>query len=1251
MKNKLMDLRDKLNNISKSNRSIRLLKNYNKSTFDLYELNKIEGEPEKILNNLLNNYTETILKVKQDNITTQNLSNKLTSLYRNVNSIEEETGQYDLYLGYPFIEGSLFDHTYIRGPLFLYPIKLTRVKKTNIQWKIETNTEDYPQLNRTLFLALQKINEMYFDEDFFQNGEEIAKNADIEEILEWLQTHGFNISNNIQENLMEITNYNKDEIPEFNKNSYRLNNQAAIGLFSQGDSAVLKDYDDFLKLLEDGEDLGIVDDFLNLNTIEHSSSLLNSEETNNYNEKVEKEKGKSLVLDTDASQEQIIENLQTGKGMVVDGPPGTGKSQVITNIISNAMSKGEKVMLVTQKRAALDVVYQRLDSLNLTANVALLHDEKNDRPQLYSKINNALNRVQMVDEVEEEHENISNRIVAIEREMDDVSKALFTPQHHGYRALDLYSESTPNKDVDKVLDLKGHLSNIHKNNLKDVLDDIEIYANYYDSYGTNNPLHDRKPFNQMELTDKTELIETLQHIKENSKDISDFLDHFNDEEITPQYSMGIDTKLEKVYDDLDTNEEKTLQKLRVWLWTSFTGKTIIEDLLDGEKFKGMSSKEWPAIREKLTILYDLSQKSQNLLNNLESLRKFFEDNSIDSYAKRISKGDIPLKDFENKYDYAVEYFDQLREMDTFYDSVGTDTQAIIDSLIHKHPEPTHKLDNEWSDLAEQSIFIHWIDEIESKHPDISKVSNGSYEKLRHRLEELLSQKQELTRKLIQNKLNKKVEEVNDHDYKAVKSMLHQTNKKSKIWKVRRFVNEFSNNGLIDVMPVWLVSPEVASAIFPLQEKLFDLVIFDEASQCTVENGLPAIYRGNKVVIAGDEQQLPPSTLFKSSVDLNDEDDEEETDDFHESESLLNLGKRILPNRMLEWHYRSKSEELINFSNHSFYNGAMQIAPNVNHMQEPASIQWHKSQGQWINQRNNTEAEDTVKLLKDLLIKDHNKSIGIITFNKKQQETIENLIDNYNEEDPEFSAVYNEVMKRDLDDRIFVKNIENVQGDERDIIIFSIAYAKNKDGKVHNRFGTLGQKGGENRLNVAVTRAKEAIHVVASIEPSELDVSNTKNIGPKLFKYYLTYAKEVSELQKENVENVLTQVNTERNTQIQDSPLHFDSGFEEQVYEKFRQIGYQVDTQVGMSSYRIDLAIVDPNDSSRYVLGVECDGAMYHSSPSARARDIYRQRYLESQGWHIERIWSRNWWKDPNSEIERIDQKIKSLSREKTKKSV
>ena len=221
--------------------------------------------------------------------------------------------------------------------------------------------------------------------------------------------------------------------------------------------------------------------------------------------------------------------------------------------------------------------------------------------------------------------------------------------------------------------------------------------------------------------------------------------------------------------------------------------------------------------------------------------------------------------------------------------------------------------------------------------------------------------------------------------------------------------------------------------------------------------------------------------------------------------------------------------------------------------------------------------------------------------------------------------------------MFVKNIENVQGDERDIIIFSIGYAKNEKGRVSANFGSLSQDGGENRLNVAISRAKQKIYIVTSIEPEELNVESSKNKGPKLFKKYLQYARAVSNGNQNEAESTLNSV-LDTNI-IYNDGVNFDSDFESEVYDALVEKGYDVHKQVGVSGYRIDLAIYD-RKKSKYILGIECDGAAFHSSKSARERDIYRQRYLESRGWKIARIWSKNWWNNPKVEIEKIEKLIK-----------
>ena len=223
--------------------------------------------------------------------------------------------------------------------------------------------------------------------------------------------------------------------------------------------------------------------------------------------------------------------------------------------------------------------------------------------------------------------------------------------------------------------------------------------------------------------------------------------------------------------------------------------------------------------------------------------------------------------------------------------------------------------------------------------------------------------------------------------------------------------------------------------------------------------------------------------------------------------------------------------------------------------------------------------------------------------------------------------------------LFVKNIENVQGDERDIIIFSTGYAKGEKGRVSINFGWLNQDGGENRLNVAISRAKEKIYVVTSIEPEDLKVDTTKNRGPKLLRDYLEYVKAISENNIGYAKSILNKVSNI--SEIKDEQINkFDSDFEEEVFESLCKLGYKVETQIGVGNYRIDLAIV--NDNNDYILGIECDGRMYHSSMTARERDYYRQKFLESKGWKIYRIWSTKWWQNKNKEIEKLDNYIKKL---------
>jgi very-short-patch-repair endonuclease len=414
----------------------------------------------------------------------------------------------------------------------------------------------------------------------------------------------------------------------------------------------------------------------------------------------------------------------------------------------------------------------------------------------------------------------------------------------------------------------------------------------------------------------------------------------------------------------------------------------------------------------------------------------------------------------------------------------------------------------------------------------------------------------------------------------------------------------------------------------------------------VERALPVLYRARRVVVAGDEQQMPPTHWFEAS---RDDDEEAEEDDFgldaQRTDSLLVAAKRVYGFDYLGWHYRSRYQELIDWSNHAFYDGALQVAANTERATAHAAIEWVPAGGTWDRQVNPVEVRRCAEIVHEVLRKDREegraRSIGVITFNAKQMEAVKDEIDRRREADPDFAALWGAAAseERALDDRPFVKNLENVQGDERDVIVLSVGYGPGADGTFRKQFGVLNREGGENFLNVAVTRARERVLVVCSFEPEQLAVQTAANVGPVRFQQYLLYAKSVSGLRPEETRRVLADLNPDVLAQAAARAKAFESPFEQEVHDALKDRGYEVDTQVGLSGYRIDLAVIDPAKPHRYCLGIECDGAAFHSGKSVRERDIARQAFLEGRGWTIHRVWSRHWWSDREGEVSKLLAKL------------
>lgn len=452
----------------------------------------------------------------------------------------------------------------------------------------------------------------------------------------------------------------------------------------------------------------------------------------------------------------------------------------------------------------------------------------------------------------------------------------------------------------------------------------------------------------------------------------------------------------------------------------------------------------------------------------------------------------------------------------------------------------------------------------------------------------------------------------------------ELNKQRRLMSLRKLFMSIPNI-LTLLRPCFMMSPLSVSVFLEAKSYNFDMVIFDEASQVHTEDAIGAIMRSKQVVIVGDTKQLPPTSFF--STTLNDDDFDIDADEVVEYsdvgayESILDEAVAVLPERSLRWHYRSRHEHLIAFSNIKIYNNNLITFPSSTERMPDIGVEYiYVKDGIYDRGRkkdNVIEAKKVADLVFEHFNKYPNRSLGVVTFSEAQQNAVDAAIRQKRLKNPNFDKFFVE----DKDEPFFIKNLENVQGDERDTIIFSIGYAKDTNGIMYMNFGPLSRDGGYRRLNVAITRAKYNVKLVGSIMPTDIDLTKVSSDGVKMLRSYIEFAQQgIIALEKE--------LNFNYN-------LEFDSPFEEAVYDFLQSKGYNVVTQVGCSGFRIDMAVKHPIQSGKFAIGIECDGAMYHSSRTARERDRLRQTVLEDMGWIIYRIWSTDWIKDQKTEKEKL----------------
>ena len=453
--------------------------------------------------------------------------------------------------------------------------------------------------------------------------------------------------------------------------------------------------------------------------------------------------------------------------------------------------------------------------------------------------------------------------------------------------------------------------------------------------------------------------------------------------------------------------------------------------------------------------------------------------------------------------------------------------------------------------------------------------------------------------------------------------------KRELRKQRRFMSLrklFASipNLITSLRPCFMMSPLSVSIYLEANAYEFDMVIFDEASQVHTEDAIGAIMRGKQIIIVGDTKQLPPTNFFRSSLGDDDDFDDEKEVEYNDTgiyESILDEAITVLPERTLRWHYRSRHEHLIAFSNIKIYNNSLITFPSLIDKAPDNGVEYvYVPDGIYdrSGKRNNkNEAERVVDLIFEHFNKYPKRSLGVVAFSKAQQDLIEDMCHYRRKKNPIFEKFFVE----EGEEPFFIKNLENVQGDERDTIIFSIGYARDENGRMYMNLGPLSKEGGHRRLNVAITRAKYNIKLVGSILPTDIDIDKVSAEGVKLLRAYIEFAQ--------------LGINVLKNEFETSTSVSFDSPFEEAVYDFLISKGYNVVTQVGCSGFRIDMAVKHPVLSGKFVIGIECDGAMYHSARTARERDRLRQDILENMGWTIYRIWSTDWVKDQKTEEDKL----------------
>lgn len=1361
----------RLTNLSQSNRSLKLGRLSAHKDLDLVEIaraNKLS--PSEILTRILaGKSVDLISQLSAHEEVTNLLDRKLNKVYRQVETLMEETGSDDLFLGYPFVEGKFLNGAVARCPILLFPVRLVRNLSGRPRWRLEVPKGESIQFNRTFFLAYEKFQQIRLPKSFWE--EEIDHKPDLQTLLNdlyaFFKEHDFALNFNSDLFQFQVTHFpskDKATLDRLELGKLKFLPHAVLGIFPQSDSALVRDYDHLEAHPEDFE----LDRYLQVKALPPL-------------EKYIPENQRFFVTPVDQSQEAALLAVKNDQSVVVHGPPGTGKSQVILNLIADALARGQKVLVCSQKRAALDVVYQRLSELGLGPFAALVHDYRGDRSKIFEKIR------RQVDSIDDfKGESIDLGLAKWERDFrldarkideyntffDNLYAALNDDSRFGLSAHQLYLIASPQEEAIPVPELGAQFNDV---GLRQVMEKARTLFAYREFLQPDYPWVDRLSFHRMDGEEMKLMRSRLENLMEEVEHLHDlrmqvdlagplpldlkelnpplekrkaFFAKFNQIDaadlkalmVQPLKREYVQRKLGalrkvfsamaefqvlqdfnrthfldlqehlKVYRELKSktgrlfslsylkarwylkallepkelklNEEsfrllnreyRVLERL-VNHGQSFSGQEFFDDLPLTDSVTNLQRwllrktkafevlvladkiKHWPDLQPKLNTGQTAIDEAHLLdcrqaLQDMESYGRAMDEQVTQwtewlhpAQVSRLREGLSNLEANKVYISACLGSFGrdakELEYLDGFLSGLDKQEKLLFESV---QPQlASYKDIDKLVAALENGFYLSWIQWLETQHTVLGEVSSRIMPFKMTDFQAKVDERQEKVIQLVLRKLKDGI--INKITYNRLgnpvtyRNIAHQVRKKRLLWSVRRLVREYWEEGLATLVPCWLASPESVSAVFPMEKGFFDLVVFDEASQCYVERALPVLLRGRNAVIAGDDKQLPPFDLYNVKIE-EDEDDLDQGGIALEVESALDLARNTFTEVKLNWHYRSREEELINFSNHAFYDGRLQVIPSATPKPQPV-IEFIKVDGTWEKSCNLVEAQRVLDLVEALIQQVDAPSIGIVTFNFKQKELIRDMLEARLEVlgssgNADLLRLYDRSLNREEGEErqgIFVKNIENVQGDERDVIIFSVAYARNTDGKLIHNFGLLNQKGGGNRLNVAITRARKRVVVVCSFDPVELEVSAALHEGPKLFKQYLRYAQAIGQGNSEVAMGILQGLSPSRNQEKADPSLG-ETSIADRVGARLEAKGFSVEREVGDTHFKLDLAVINPDGG--YLLGIECEGNHYFRGRSSKEREVYRQKLLLGRGWKIHRVWARNFHLDPDQEMEKI----------------